>query len=64
VDRLCPGPTLLEKLLLDVLRDDTDGVRDEMEEEKDLFRVKLDDELARPDFCKRSLVTVVLSPSE
>ena len=48
---MCPGPTLLEKLLFDVLRDDTDGVRDDTEDEKDLFRLKLNDELAGPDFC-------------
>jgi hypothetical protein len=35
-----PGPTLLEKLLLDVCREDTDGVRDDdIDEVKDAFRL-------------------------
>ena len=33
-----PGPTLLEKLLLDELREDTDGVRDDVDELNDGFR--------------------------
>lgn len=35
-----PGPTLVEKLPLDVLRDDTEGVRvcDDTDDENDVFR--------------------------
>ena len=33
-----PGPTLLEKLLLDVCREETDGARDDTDEENDGFR--------------------------
>ena len=42
-----PGPTLLEKLPFDVFRDDTDGVRDDIEDEKELFRIVP----ALPYFC-------------
>jgi hypothetical protein len=41
------GPTLFEKLPFDVFRDDTEGVRDDMEDEKELFRVVP----AVPYFC-------------
>jgi hypothetical protein len=35
---LVPDPTLTENELLEVFRDDTEGVRDEVEEENEVFR--------------------------
>ncbi len=45
-----PAPILLEKLPLDVFREDTDGVRDEMDEEMELVRVEVSDDIPI-DFC-------------
>ena len=52
-----PGPTLLEKLPLNIFRDDTDGGREEeTEEEKDGFR---DNEgPVVPNFCEYELVKI------
>lgn len=45
-----PGPMLLEKLPLDVFREDTDGARDDMEEENELVRPEVSDDIPI-DFC-------------
>ena len=36
-----PGPTLLEKLPLDVFRDETEGVREDTEDENEGLRMSL-----------------------
>jgi hypothetical protein len=49
-----PGPTLLEKLPLEVFREDTDCVRDVVEDVKDWFRLCPIEDI---DFCHPKLAT-------